>query len=199
LKEAHPEDGDVAAVHRDFGERREAAYARAAGSVRSDRFRTALFDLAEWVEIGPWAPADNAERQALAARPVAEHARAELRRLRKWVRKKGADLRTISVKERHRLRIRAKRLRYASEFFAGTFPGAKAAKRREKSLAALKDLQYALGGLNDLEMRQELADNAEHEAAAHRLGAPEADAKKLLAAAEEAYERFAQTKPFWKG
>ena len=42
--------------------------------------------------------------------------------------------------ERHRLRIRAKRLRYATEFFAGTFPGEESAKRRTELLVGAQGL-----------------------------------------------------------
>ena len=194
LQEAHPEDADVAETHRNFAERRAMAYAQAAGSVRSDRFRAALLDLAEWTEIGPWTH-ENAEREALRVRPAAEHARKALRRLRKQIRQQGSDLDELSVSHLHRLRIRAKRLRYATEFFAATFPGAKAAKRREKSLAALKDLQDALGSLNDLAMRQTLIGE---ETAGHALGDYETNVDRLLASAEKAYKKFSRAKPFWK-
>src|SRR3990170_780283 len=36
LRASHPEDEGIAAAHRDFEERRAAAYASAAGSIRSD-------------------------------------------------------------------------------------------------------------------------------------------------------------------
>ena len=200
LQEAHPEDGGVAETQRNFEGRRAAAYAQAAGSVRSDRFRAALLDLAEWIEIGPWTREVDTEHvdtehEAWRSRPVAEHARKELRRLRKRIRSQGSDLDELSVGQLHRLRISAKRLRYATEFFAAAFPGAKAAKRWEKSLAALKDLQDALGSLNDLAMRQTLIGE---ETAGHALGDYQANVDRLLASAEKAYKKFARTKAFWK-
>ena len=154
-----------------------------------------MLDLAEWIEIGPWTREVDSEHEARRSRPVAEHARKELRRLRKRIRSQGSDLDELSVGQLHRLRIRAKRLRYATEFFATTFPGAKAAKRREKSLAALKDLQDALGSLNDLAMRQTLIGEV---TAGHALGDYEASVDRLLASAEKAYKKFARTKSFWK-
>ena len=99
---------------------------------------------------------DDETRTARRERPVAEHAKRELARLRKWIKRKGGRLRQLSVHKRHRLRIRAKRLRYGTEFFAATFPGAASATRRTESLKALKDLQDALGGLNDLATHQTL-------------------------------------------
>ena len=110
------------------------------------------------------------------------------------------------MRQRHRLRIRAKRLRYATEFFAGTFPGETGAKRRAESLSALKDLQDALGGLNDLATRHALiADGLKGDAMeagksvpTTRLAASDTQAETLMLKAEQAFARFAQTKAFWK-
>ena len=206
LRASHPEDEGIAATHRDFEGMRAMAYASAAGAVRSDRFRTAMLDLAEWVESGPWAVDNNKERKALRTRAVAAHAKKELARLRKRIKSKGVDLRHRSVRQRHRLRIRAKRLRYATEFFASTFPGETGAKRRVESLSALKDLQDALGGLNDLATRHALmADGherdtgeAEKSALVPRLAAADTQAETLMLKAEQAFARFAGTKAFWK-
>jgi CHAD domain-containing protein len=206
LRATHPEDEGIAAAHRDLEARRAAAYASAAGSVRSDRFRNALLDLAEWIEVGAWTTDDNKQRQALRTSAVGDHARKKLRWLRKRIKRKGADLRHLSVPQRHRLRIRAKRLRYATEFFASTFPGEAGAKRRTDSLAALKDLQDSLGGLNDLATRHALiADglagetrDAEGRPANATLAAAGDQAEALLLKSEQAFARFAATKPFWK-
>jgi inorganic triphosphatase YgiF len=199
LRAKRPEDAGLAASHRQFEEKRMAAYARAAAAARSLRFRAAMLDLAEWIETGPWSVDDDKQRKALRPRPVAEHAEKKLARLRKRIKNKGADLRHRSVKQRHRLRIRAKRLRYATEFFAGTFPGEARAKRRTESLSALKDLQDALGGLNDLATRHVLiADDLEDDAAAQaHLAAPDTE-QALLLKAERAFAQFAETKAFWK-
>jgi hypothetical protein len=56
---------------------------------------------------------------------------------------------------RYELRIQAKKVRYASEFFAGIFPGKKASKRREKFLSALKSVQDCLGDLNDIAVHED--------------------------------------------
>ena len=181
--------------------KRKEAYVRAAGSIRSDRFRTAVLDLVAWVETGDWSSAGREHRRALRARDVAEHARAQLSKLRKRIKRKGSDIRRLSVKQRHKLRIRAKRLRYATEFFAGTFPGEASAKRRQDSLTVLKDVQDALGGLNDLATHRALiadglAVDAGEVAQAH--GAAPDTEETLLRKAEQAFARFAAIKPFWK-
>ncbi len=125
--------------------------------------------------------------------------------LRKRIKRKGSGIRDLSVTQRHKLRIRAKRLRYATEFFAGTFPDEASSKRRQDSLSALKDVQDALGGLNDLATRSALiadglavdAEQAERAAARARLTGAETE-ESLLHKAEQAFARFAAIKPFWK-
>ncbi len=73
-------------------------------------------------------------------------------------------MRALDPGKRHKLRIRAKRLRYATEFFAATFPGKDKDARREKSLSALKDLQDALGELNDIATRPDMFPDANPDA-----------------------------------
>jgi triphosphatase len=199
LHKAHPKDARVEAARRHFKARRSAAYARAVDSLRSDRFRNGLLDLAAWIEVGNWASSEAARE------PIAERARKELARLRKGVKKRGGDLRHISALQRHKLRIRAKRFRYATEFFARTFPGDSNLKRRDELLTALKDLQDALGGLNDLETRHGLMDGTRGEESPAEMAAAIPDPAReaatrdrLLADAEKAFARFAEAKAFWK-
>lgn len=201
LKASHPADERVDIAHRQFERSRAASYARAAAAIGSVRFRNAMLDLAKWIEIGPWTEGNGGRTGA-----VAKRAKKELARLRKRVKRKGADLRHRSVSQRHRLRIRAKRLRYATEFFAGTFPGEASAKRRQELLSTLKDLQDALGGLNDLATRPALiaeglggdAGAGAQLAASHGLEETAPQAESLLLKAERAFARFVAIKPFWK-
>jgi inorganic triphosphatase YgiF len=202
LSEEHSDPETAAATQREFKERYAAAYARARASVRSDRFRVALLDLAEWVEVGAWAhDADEEDEDGVEVRgdrPVKDLIKDELTLLRKQIRKRGAKLTDLGVGALHKLRIRAKRLRYATEFFAGTFAGDKARARRAESLAALKDLQDALGGLNDLATHKTLLGAGDAESTDAHAWRKDPAAKSLLADAQAAYARFAKVKPFWK-
>ncbi|GAF75631.1 unnamed protein product, partial [marine sediment metagenome] len=198
LRAAHPDNAEVAEVHRDFTTRREAAYTRAKDAVCSDRFRSALLDLTAWIETGAGADGDNARSGRFAGGPVAAHAAKQLARLHRRVKKRGANLRELTVDERHELRIRAKRLRYATEFFVATFPGKKSAKRRAESLSALRDLQDSLGVLHDIATRQALRAEAEGGAFAGLPGPDMADEKKQLKEARRAYACFIDAKAFWK-
>jgi triphosphatase len=198
MSNTHGGDPRYAEARRAFDDARAKAYGSAVGSVRSDRFRYAGLDAAEWIEAGPWTRDEHLRERR--DEKVADHAAKLLSRGRKRIRKDGADLRALSTKKRHKLRIRAKNLRYAVEFFAGVFPGEKNAERREAAHTALKELQDQLGALNDLAQREALAadghDLADH---AHGLLSPkEADKDKLLDRAQKAHADFAAVKSFWK-
>ena len=113
-----------------------------------------------------------------------------------------------------RIRIQAKKLRYASEFFGATFPGKKAARRRKEFIAALEPLQETLGDLNDISMNagltKQLADEQENGGKHKRRAANEAFAagrlsgrdetriSPVLRGAERAYGRFAKARRFWR-
>ena len=73
---------------------------------------------------------------ALRERPIVAAAADELRRRWKKIMKVGAQLHALDPQRRHKMRIQAKKLRYASEFFAGAFPGKKATRRRKNFVAA---------------------------------------------------------------
>src|SRR6516162_6624825 len=66
----------------------------------------------------------------------------------------GFRARALDAPSRHRLRIQAKKLRYAAEFFASLFPWKRAVKRRKQFLDALGRLQNGLGDLNDIAVHE---------------------------------------------
>jgi inorganic triphosphatase YgiF len=196
-KEQGSQAGFVAS-HQVFVDERDRAYANAVGNVRSDRFRSALLDIAEWIAVGSWN--EDKARASTRAANVKSHAALLLKRLRKAQRKRGRDLQELSPKQRHELRIRAKTLRYTIEFFASLFPGERNKERRATGLKALKDMQDALGALNDLAAREKMAaEKRDLDPDAARLlgiGAHKADG--LIKDAEAAYARLAEVKSFWK-
>jgi CHAD domain-containing protein len=114
-------------------------------------------------------------------------------------------LRELDPPARHKLRIEAKKLRYAADAFAGLFGRP---KRARAFIEALKEVQDALGDLNDIAVGERLA----HEAAvipgraetdsafvAGRItGAQHARIGPLTDRAEAAIEAFEAAKPFWK-
>jgi len=90
----------------------------------------------------------------------------------------------------------AKKLRYASEFFAGLFGKKRQQRRRGRFIAALEEMQEGLGTLNDIVSAPVIL------AEMGLSGGEEASVRpkkkrKLLSATAQAQEALAQTRPFW--
>jgi len=182
---------------------RRMAYVRAVGAAESERFRRLLLDLLIWIEAGPWTAAEANARAR--RRPVRKFAEDELARRRRRIVRRGAKLRDLDPAARHKLRIEAKKLRYAADVFVGLF---ERPKRTRAFVAALKELQDALGDLNDIVVGERLT----HEAAASPgraetdsafvagriTGAQKARVGPLTDRAEAALEAFGDARPFWK-
>jgi triphosphatase len=211
LRKQYHEEPGLLSLHRTYAAQRTKAYERVAQATNSVRYRSLMLELAAWVEAGPWANNQNEEARLERAQPVAIFAAAELTRRRRKVKKKGERLKKLDPDERHGLRIQVKRLRYASEFFMTLFPGKKRKKR--VMLANLKDLQEALGDVNDIAVRAGLkaevvtgkakrSNNArdQHRAFAAGLiiGHQKARVETLMKMAQRSFREFAEAKPFWK-
>lgn len=177
-----------------LGLARDRAYAAAMEALASERSRWLMIDLTRWAALGAWRmqPADP----ALPAAPAERFAAETLERLRRRVKRRGRDLAALGDEERHRVRIEAKKLRYAAGFFAGLFPGSKAARRHKAFLAALEDLQRHLGDLNDLATAPQVLARLGIEDGG---GAMSDDGHAaLLAKAADAHMLLAGRKRFWR-
>lgn len=209
-----PKDKAVAEFLRHVKKRRTEAYRAARAAVLSAQFRRLAVQLAAWVEDGDWrGEADTLTRTRQDA-PIGIYAGEQLSKLRRKVRKHGRGLRAMDDAGRHALRIMAKKLRYAAEFFASLAAGKKARKRARELIAVLRRMQDALGGLNDIAVRKTLAAEiagkispgaGRRQSARKRVfvaqliaGHQQANIGRLLDAAEEAYAEFRKVKPFWK-
>jgi CHAD domain-containing protein len=203
----------VLGLSRDFERRRAKAHKEVVVTITSARFRTLVLDTVAWIEAGPWTRVDDDLQRLRGGQNVLAHASDELARRRRKLRRRGKTLQELSPLERHALRIAAKNLRYAVEFFAKLFPEKTRAKRCERMLSALKDMQDALGGLNDITVRERLAEqialskrmNPDAPGTRQRafaagliFGSQEAHVAELLDAAEDAYARLLDIKSFWK-
>ncbi|MDB5439486.1 MAG: adenylate cyclase, partial [Caulobacteraceae bacterium] len=184
---------------------RKAAYGRAGAAIASQRFAAFVLELALWVEAGPWRQADAPAQRALQGSPIGPFAIAALDHLRNIVRKRGERLKGLDPEHRHELRIRAKRLRYATGFFADAL-GEEGDKKRRKFSAALKALQEELGKLNDIAQAHDSALAAldgRPAAAALTFTAGELTGwarsrqPEVLAKAIEAYADFTKAGRFW--
>ncbi len=195
-------------LSREFDERRDAARARARDAVRSARFRDLMLDVAAWLQVGQWTtPQDDLLRdRGDLAIPI--FAADELTRRWRKVRKKGRVLAQLDAPSRHKLRIQAKKLRYAVEFFANLFASKRAAKRRKRFLSALERLQDGLGDLNDIAVHEEriatMGIRRQHSsrdrafAAGLLTGREDARIEAAMTAAKDAYADLSRIKPFWR-
>jgi CHAD domain-containing protein len=201
-----------ASVARIFARERLEGYRQARAAVQSPRFRALIADTTAWIEAGPWSKSADAQIAARRDAPIETLAGEQLSRRRKKIRRRGRDMASLNPEELHALRIQVKKLRYATEFFSGVYPGKKAEKRQEKFRAALKQLQTCLGGFNDIAMRKALCAailtrpgrNLSEEQNRHRafaagliIGDQHAQIRKLMNRARKAYARFDDAKPFW--
>jgi inorganic triphosphatase YgiF len=154
----------------------------------------------------PRPPADDgaapdAEPGKLSA-PVGDFAASVLDRRHRRLRKRGAGVPDAPAAERHQVRIAAKKLRYAAEFFASLYPP----KRVRRYVDALEDLQDILGSLNDTAVAERLLEEAaaaEPEPVAPRVeglvrGWIAATARHELARYPRAWRAFDDAKPFWR-
>jgi CHAD domain-containing protein len=203
----------IAVLSRELRQRRESAFARAHAAVENPRFRALVFDTAAWIEAGDWMRYRDDLARIFRARPIAPAAAEQLHRRWKVILKSGKQLGTLDPRRRHKLRIQAKKLRYAAEFFAGAFPRKKSARRRQDFVAALEKLQDALGDLNDIAVHEELSKRLldasanpgkrrggrvkKAFAAGRMSGREEARIAAVLKEAQQAYAAFTEAKSFW--
>jgi inorganic triphosphatase YgiF len=198
---AEEERDGLAALGGAVAAARTVAYDQALAALDSDARRRAVLDVAAWLECGPWT--EDASLAALRDTRATTFGAEVLDRLRRKLKRAGAHLGRLDAHDRHEVRIRAKKLRYAADAFAPLFPAH--AKRRRRFFKALKALQEALGALNDRSVGRELAlrvaapGGPEAAFAAGRLtAARDADEAGLLAAAQAAYAALFAAKPFWR-
>jgi triphosphatase len=139
-------------------------------------------------------------RAAVLAGPVAGFAAEVLSDYHAKVRKLGRRIDKLDTNDLHRLRIRVKKLRYATEFFGDVWPG----RRTQGCLFALKDLQQALGTLHDdivatgllADLRAGVGPDVASAAGPIRRWLGKCQGRDRRAAVE-LWRRFAKRKLFW--
>ena len=204
--QANPKEPGAAAFVDAMETRRSQAYDRVVETLAAKAFRGLMVDLIEWVEAGPWLTDKGPMKAALRGQPIQSFAAEMLQRGRRTVKKKGRHLDRLDPHARHRVRIAAKKLRYAAEFFAALAKGDKAQHRHAGFITALEDLQEHLGELNDIQTAHDMALGFESAsspggpalfAAAHVSGEQDAKVADLLAKAGQAHGELVDAKRFW--
>lgn len=198
-------DPGVGLLRSEAEECRKAAYARAQATILSPRYTRMLLRLAGFADAKTWRSHPVSEpsidlygpTQALADRMIDTRHRKLL--------KAGRHFKEMTEEERHDLRIRVKKLRYAVDFFASLYPTKKVAAIRN----ALSTLQEGLGSLNDVAVARGLLAEITAKASGHTarelyrasglvVGWHAHVAQDRIKGTAKAWRRFAGLKPFWR-
>jgi triphosphatase len=187
-------------------QQRALGYERARRALGEPRYTDLLLRLEGWIDGRRWseretAPAANGGGGALEA-PLPGFAAEVLHSRQAKADKLGRHVRKLDLEALHKLRIRVKKLRYATEFFRDLYPE-KAAKRY---IASLKELQDTLGNAHDaaiaaihIEALEAAAGSGGERAAALLQGWIAANLKRDRKRLVGEWQDFAARKPFWKG
>jgi triphosphatase len=155
-------------------------------AAHDDAYAVALAALGDWKAQ----PADPEKTE----QDVLLFADQTLTKLRRRLKRQGRDLDQLEDEARHRVRIVAKKLRYATGFFESLYTEKKARRRFKKFSARLEALQDHLGELNDLATAPALMARF----GLDQNGAVSGDGREtMLADAADAHEALIEAKRFW--
>ncbi|MBO0735529.1 MAG: CHAD domain-containing protein [Alphaproteobacteria bacterium] len=194
----------------DLQTRRGEAVDRARAAVNSGRYQKLGLMTALWILDGQWRRSGDEAIAAARERPAVGFAVEILGRRLKKILKKANRIEDLDPSRRHKLRIGVKKLRYATQFFAGLFSDGKSEAARGRFAKPLKRLQTNLGRLNDIYVHKRVASGI-----AHGGGSPKKRADKSLAigfvlgheqtemgrsveAAAKSARQLARATPFWE-
>ena len=151
VEAARPGDAGLAELRSAAQTEREKSYARARGAIRSSRYSALLAGTRRWLSSKRWRQVRNGGQKSL-DEPARKLGTRLLAKRHKTTLKLGHDFNSLSVEERHQLRLALKKLRYTADFFRSLYR-----KKREKAyFHALAKLQNSLGHMNDIVMANHL-------------------------------------------
>ena len=176
---------------------RDEAYAAVEASLSSVRARSLMIDAAEWISIGDWRTDQSDE--TLYEQSSRDFASGVFDKFWKKVAKGGKNLIDADDRTRHEVRIAAKKLRYAAEFFESLYNSKAEARCHRRFITAMKELQDQLGSLNDLATAPDMLAALELSDVAGAKDLFSAEEKsKLLEDAADAHDAFVNTRHFWR-
>jgi len=175
--------------------RRKLARAAAREAVASARFVRFVLATGEFAATPRFGSTDEHAIAGL-AQPAQKFASPLLAKRHHKLVKRAVDLPRATPEAQHAARIAAKKVRYATEFFAPLYPR----KRARAFRTALADLQDLLGALNDarvgLALTKELA-GPSSAATATMQGFAAATRAQRAEALADAWDKFVRCRPFW--
>jgi triphosphatase len=191
------------ALKKELETRRDHGFVQARKAVKSPRYRRVVLKTGLWLTGGGWAAGDDDICRDLRDKTLCDMARNILEQRTAKVTKKLRKLEKMDDRQRHKLRIAVKKLRYGVGFFESLFG---AARQRKRFSAGLKDLQSALGRLNDIRVhrqfaRKQVRGKRRLPHGAYALGVLTGQERRAvrpcLDAAAGAAKKLRRLKPFW--
>ncbi|MBC7514030.1 MAG: CYTH and CHAD domain-containing protein [Herminiimonas sp.] len=145
IANAAPQEQRIAAVTLGALGKSHETHEAAAEAVGSPRYTRLILAFTRWLQASSWRDDMLARSRKRLAGPLPGFAKAVLARRQQRLHKRARGLVDANASRRHRIRIAAKKSRYATEFFAALYP-AKKVRRYVRALSALQDV---LGHSND--------------------------------------------------
>ena len=183
---------------------RDAGYDQIRVAILSQRCTAGMLRLLRWFEGSGWRRHLASDEPDPMAAPVAGIAPDVLDRRRRKVRQRGKGFGSLAPRERHKLRIAVKKLRYTVELFGSLFDK----DGLERFVGRLKRLQSDLGYANDVRVAHEFvtelfAQIEPRSPAAHAWVAVLEVHGQILAGRERKLRRHRRqlnaAAPFWRG
>ena len=149
-----PGNAGIEPVQAAARDQRELVHARASDAVSSARFSKLIRALEGWCDQRAWRDSISGKQKTRLKMRVGDFAAGVLEQQQQRLLKRGRKLKEPGTDQLHRVRIGAKRARYAAEFFASLLPG----KQVRPYVQALRSLQDELGWFNDASVATRLLD-----------------------------------------
>lgn len=178
-------------IDRDLERRSKQTRTRLNTALRSARFHRFLASASDWIDHGPWTARTDARSVSLQDQPIGPFCERRIARWQQRLIRDGSELTDMKEERRHRLRIRAKRLRYMLEMLSTVCPDRylRPFGGMEKPI---KRLQRSLGDLGDL---KRLRDWTKSSVAARREHLPDGykrEKSAVLSDADKAFRKMAR-------
>jgi len=200
---ARPADEGLIALSAAAEDERRRGYEAARAAIAAPDYTRYLLELGRWIEAGGWREQPTERGATWLERPIVDFAGHLLGKRHRRALRLGEGFADLTPAERHRVRIALKKLRYTAEFFEGLF----GRKRTRAYVAALKELQDALGHLNDVAVAESALGRLIEGAGEPRLtlargagtvlGWLARGTVEVEPQARAAWQRFVARKPFW--
>ncbi len=198
-------DPATRSVIRAAGRLRGDARRRARDAVSNTAYTVGMLRLTQKLLEQGWISERTDEQHRVASLRARKLARKVLGRGHRKLVEEAEQLHHHDYHDVHQLRIRIKKLRYATELLAPLFRcSATRRKSKRKYLSRLGAMQQVLGKHNDMvnagRLLEQLAGNKETDRQtiiAYLRGYADALSRASLADFDTAWQRFVKTKPFW--